>query len=97
MEMHIIDIVRFATCILSLIISLVAMIKADYNHEMRRLSALLAGVLKLFNEQIGSMVYLLIGSSIELLIATAGVGFVIVLTAVIMVLPILAVIRWLTY
>ena len=43
------------------------------------------------------MVYLLIGSSIELLIATAGVGFVIVLTAVIMVLPILAVIRWLTH
>lgn len=97
MEMHIIDIVRFATCILSFIIAIVAMIKADDNNAMRRLSALLAGVLIFFNEQIGSMVYLLIGSSIELLIATAGVGFVIVLTAVIMVLPIFAVIRWLTY
>lgn len=97
MEMHIIDIVRFATCILSLIIAIVAMIKADDNNAMRRLLALLAGVLISFNEQIGSMAYLLIGSSIELLIATAGVGFVIVLTAVIMVLPILAVIRWLTH
>ena len=97
MEMHIIDIVRFATCILSLIIAIVAMIKADDNNAMRRLLALLAGVLISFNEQIGSMVSLLIGSSIELLIATAGVGFVIVLTAVIMVLPILAVIRWLTH
>ena len=92
MEMHIIDIVRFATCILSLIIAIV-----DDNNAMRRLSALLAGVLISFNEQIGSIVYLLIGSSIELLIATAGVGFVIVLTVVIMVLPILAVIRWLTH
>ena len=61
MEMHIIDIVRFATCILSFIIAIVAMIKADDNNAMRRLSALLAGVLIFFNEQIGSMVYLLIG------------------------------------
>ena len=45
MEMHIIDIVRFATCILSFIIAIVAMIKADDNNAMRRLSALLAGVL----------------------------------------------------
>ena len=49
MEMHIIDIVRFATCILSLIIAIVAMIKADDNNAMRRLSALLAGVLIFFN------------------------------------------------
>ena len=56
MEMHIIDIVRFATCILSLIIAIVAMIKADDNNAMRRLSALLAGVLISFNEQIGSIV-----------------------------------------
>ena len=54
MEMHIIDIVRFATCILSLIIAIVAMIKADDNNAMRRLLALLAGVLISFNEQISN-------------------------------------------
>lgn len=63
MEAHIIDIVRFATCLLTLIIAVVAMIKADDNNAMRRLSAVLAAVIVYFNEQIGLMVYLLIGSA----------------------------------
>lgn len=97
MEVHIINIVRFAVCMLALIIAVTAMIKADDNNAMRRLSAMLAAVLIYFNEEIGSMVYLLIGSAIETLIAAAGVGFVLVLAIVIMLLPLIAVIRWVTH
>lgn len=97
MEAHIIDIVRFATCLMALITAIAAMIKADDNNAMRRLSAVLAAVLIYFNEQIGAMVYLIIGSTIETLIATAGVGFILILAAVIMILPFIAIIRWLTH
>lgn len=97
MEVHIINIVRFAVCMLALIIAVTAMIKADENNAIRRLSAMLAAVLIYFNEVIGSMVYLLIGSAIETLIAAAGVGFVLVLAIVIMLLPLIAVIRWVTH
>lgn len=97
MEVHIINIVRFAVCMFALIIAVTAMIKADDNNAMRRLSAMLAAVLIYFNEEIGSMVYLLIGSAIETLIAAAGVGFVLVLAIVIMLLPLIAVIRWVTH
>ena len=97
MEAHIIDIVRFATCLLTLIIAVVAMIKADDNNAMRRLSAVLAAVIVYFNEQIGLMVYLLIGSALETLIAISGVGLVLILTIVIMLLPIIGVIRWLVH
>ena len=97
MEAHIIDIVRFISCILALITAIIAMVKADDNNAMRRLSAVLAGVLIYFNEQIGSMVYLLIGSTIETLIAAAGVGFILILAAVVMLLPLLLAFRWLVH
>lgn len=97
MEAHIINIVRFATCMLALIIAVIAMIKADDNNAMRRLAAGLAAVLVYFNEQIGAMVYLLIGSTIETLIAVSGVGLVLILAAVIMLLPLIAVFRWLIH
>lgn len=95
MEAHIINIVRFMVCFLSLSTAIVAMLKADDNNAMRRLSAVLAAVLIYFNEQIGSMTYLTIGSTIEALIATAGVGFVLILTASVMIFPIVFLIRWL--
>lgn len=97
MEAHIINIVRFETCLLVLITAIVAMLKANDNNAMRRLSAALAAVIIYFNEQIGSMVYLTIGSTIEALIATAGVGFVIILVVVVMLLPFIIVIHWLTH
>lgn len=97
MEAHIINIVRFAVCSLSLITAIVAMIKADDNNAMRRLSAVLAAVLIYFNEQIGSMAYLTIGSTIEALVTTAGVGFVLALAAVVMLFPFIGIIRWLTH
>lgn len=97
MEAHIINIVRFETCLLVLITAIVAMLKANDNNAMRRLSTALAAVIIYFNEQIGSMVYLTIGSTIEALIATAGVGFVIILVVVVMLLPFIIVIHWLTH
>ena len=96
MEAHIISIVRFMVCSLSLITAIVAMLKANDNNAMRRLSAVLAAVLIYFNEQIGSMAYLTIGSTIEAFMATAGVGFVITLLVVAMMLPFIFIIRWLT-
>lgn len=97
MEAHIINIVRFETCLTVLITAIVAMLKANDNNAMRRLSAALAAVIIYFNEQIGSMVYLTIGSTIEALIATAGVGFVIILVVVVMLLPFIIAVRWLTH
>lgn len=94
MEAHIINIVRFMVCFLSLITAIIAMLKADDNNAMRRLSAVLAAVLIYFNEQIGSMTYLTIGSTIEALITTAGVGFVLILAASVMILPIVFLVRW---
>lgn len=95
MEAHIISIVRFMVCSLSLITAIVAMVKADDNNAMRRLSAVLAAVLIYFNEQIGSMAYLTIGSTIEALITSAGVGFVLILAATVMIFPIVFLVRWL--
>lgn len=97
MEVHIINIVRFITCLSALIIAIIAMVKAEDNNAIRRISAVLAGVLIYFNRQIGSIVYLTIGSTIEAFIATAGVGFVLILAIVIMLLPILFIFRWLIH
>ena len=93
MEAHIISIVRFAVCLLTLIIAAVAMFKADDNNAMRRLSAALAAVIIYFNEQIGEKVYLTIGSIMEALAATAGLGFVLALLIVIVLLPFIIVLR----
>lgn len=93
MEAHIISIVRFAVCLLTLIIAAVAMFKADDNNAMRRLSAALAAVIIYFNEQIGEKVYLTIGSIMEALAATASLGFVLALLIVIVLLPFIIVLR----
>ena len=97
MEVHIINIVRFITCLSALIIAIIAMVKAEDNNAILRISAVLAGVLIYFNRQIGSIVYLTIGSTIEAFIATTGVGFVLILAIVIMLLPILFIFRWLIH
>ena len=97
MEVHIINIVRFITCLLTLIIAIIAMVKAEDNNAIRRMSAVLAGVLIYFNRQIGSIVYLTIGSTIEAFIAAAGVGFVLILVIVLMLLPIFFIFRWLIH
>lgn len=94
MEQHIIEIVRFAVCIVAILAAIVLMIKADDNNIMRRLAAAFAALLVYFNEQIGVMTYLLIGSTLETLIATMGVTFVIIIAVVIMILPVVALFRW---
>jgi len=64
MEQNIIEIVRFAVCIL---VAIVLMVKADDNNIMRRLAVAFAAFLVYCNEQIGVMTYLLIGSTLETL------------------------------
>lgn len=95
MEEHIIEVVRYGVCVTTLIISIIAMIKADDNNAMRRLSALLAAVLIYFNKDIGQFTYLAIGSFIELWITAVGVGFVFVAGIVVMALPVIVAFRWL--
>lgn len=97
MEEHIINIVRFAVCLLSLIAAIVAMVKADDNNAMRRLVAILAAIIILFNEQVGEGVYFVIVSTIETLLALSGVGFVLVVAVIFMLLPIFILIRWLIH
>lgn len=72
MEQHIIEIVRFAVCNMAILVAIVLMIKADDNNIMRRLAVAFAALLVYFNEQIGVMTYLLIGSTLETLIAAMG-------------------------
>lgn len=97
MEAHIISIFRFAVCLFSMIIAIVAMIKASDNDAFRRLSAILAAMVIFFNVEIGEKLYLMVGSTIEVIAATAGIGFVLVLLAVVMFLPLIFIIRWLTH
>lgn len=94
MEQHIIEIVRFAVCIMAILVASVLMVKADDNNIMRRLAVVFAALLVYFNEQIGVMTYLLIGSTLETLMAAMGVTFVIILAVVIMILPLVALFRW---
>lgn len=94
MEGHIIEIVRFAVCIIAILVAVALMIKADDNNAMRRLTVAFAVLLVYFNEQIGVMTYLLIGSTIETLMAAMGVTFVIILVATVMIFPLIALFRW---
>lgn len=97
MEAHIINIFRFAVCMLSLVAGIACVIKAADNDAFRRLSIVLAAVVVYFNMEIGKKLYLMVGSTIELLVATAGIGFVVVLLAVITFMPLIFIIRWLTH
>ena len=94
MEQHIIEIVRFAVCIIAILAAILLMVKADDNNIMRRLAVAFAVLLVYFNEQIGEMTYLLIGSTLEALMAAMGVMFVVVLAVTIMILPLVALFRW---
>lgn len=96
MEEHIIEIVRFGVCGVILIIGLILMYKADDNHAMRRLSALLSAVMIYFNNEIGHLVYLVIGALIELWFSLMGLGFILICGVVVMILPVLWVISWMT-
>ena len=94
MEGHIIEILRFAVCIISILIAVILMIKADDNNAMRRLAVAFSVLVICFNEQIGVMTYLLLGSTIETIIAVMGVTFVVILAVVVMIFPVIALFRW---
>ena len=66
MEKRLLDIVRFFICIVALTGGLVVMLKTD-NGWLRRTAALLASLAIYFNYALGSGLYLLLGSLIELL------------------------------
>ncbi|MDO4324663.1 MAG: hypothetical protein Q4E24_01295 [bacterium] len=94
MEMHIMEIVRFALYMATISVSLVFMIKADDNNFMRRFSLGGGVLLVYFNEQIGNTIYLVMGSTLETLIAAMGVLFVLILAAIITIFPLIALFRW---
>lgn len=97
MEQHIIQIVRFAVCFLALIAAGAIMIKADDRAWMRRSAAAVGVAVVIFIEKIGNWLFLILGGLIESAIAFMGVGFVLILAAVIMLLPVIIVIRWLIH
>lgn len=94
MEYHIIEIVRLVTCVTALAIGVAVMIKAD-GILLRAVTAAASIAAIYFNEYLGHLVYLAIGSALEALIASLGVTFVISLVAVIALFPVIAVVRWL--
>ena len=97
MEMHLIMIMRFLVCFIALVAGGVVMFKADDRAWMRRSAAVLGVAAVIFNEKIGSWLYLLVGGLIESSIALMGVGFVLILAAVIMLFPLIFVVRWLIH
>lgn len=95
LQTRIVAIIRFAVCFLSLVIGIVVMLRADDNNALRRLTCALSALVIYFNAEIGSAVYLLIGSILETIMAVMGVGFALCLGLVIMLLPIILVLHYL--
>ena len=95
MEMHLIMIMRFLVCFIALVAGGVVVFKADDRAWMRRSAAVLGVAAVIFNEKIGNWLYLILGGLIESAIAFMGVGFVLILAAVIMLFPLIFVVRWL--
>ena len=96
MEAHIINIMRFGICILTLAVSVRAMIRTA-SPKIRRITAVLAAVLIFFNEKAGEAAYLVFGSLLEMTAAVVALGFVLVAGIMIMLLPVVGLIRWLTH
>ena len=96
MEAHIINIMRFGICIMTLAVSVRAMIRTA-SPKIRRLTAVLAAVLIFFNEKAGEAAYLVFGSLLEMTAAVVALGFVLVAGIMIMLLPAVGLIRWLTH
>ena len=87
-ENHLVDIIRFSLYIISSIISVIVMIKADENRLLRVIAAGVGATAIRYNEELAHWAYLLIGSAIETAIAMMGVGFVLTLGISIMLMPI---------
>ena len=87
---------RFGICILTLAVSVRAMIRTA-SPKIRRLTAVLAAVLIFFNEKAGEAAYLVFGSLLEMTAAVVALGFVLVAGIMIMLLPVVGLIRWLTH
>ena len=97
MEEHIITIVRFLTCVVSLVGAIIIMVRADDNQVTRVSAAFIAAAMIYFNQEIGRVFYLVLGSAIESLLALMGVGFVLLLGFVLMVLPLALLFRFLVH
>lgn len=96
-EMKLVAIVRFAVCLAALIFGIAVTLRSDDNGALRRVSCILSGVLIYFNAQIGEWVYLTLGATIETALTVMGVGFMLILGAVVMLLPVIFVVRYLTH
>ena len=94
METRLLDIVRFAVCLLSVLASIAGMVRAGDRPALRRLAAGAGAGVLLFNRQIGALLYLLLGSLLESLAAVTGVALILVVLAVLVLLPVIAVLRW---
>lgn len=93
MEAHIIQIMRFAICMLTMFVSVPAIFRAR-TPKVRRLTAILAAFLIFFNERAGVAAYLILRAMLEMLAALAVLGFFLIAGATLMILPIAGVIRW---
>lgn len=96
-EMKLVAIVRFAVILAALIFGIAVTLRSDDNGALRRISCVLSALLIYFNEEIGSWVYLTLGATIETILTVMGVGFTLVLGAVLMLLPLIFTVRYLTH
>ena len=96
-EMKLVAIVRFAVILASLIFGIAVTLRSDDNGALRRVSCILSAVLIYFNVEIGEWGYLTLGAAIETALTVMGVGFTLILGAVLMLLPLIFTIRYLTH
>lgn len=97
MEFHLIMIMRFLVCFTALVAGGLVMFKADDRAWMRRSAAVVGVAAVIFNEEIGNWLYQIAGGLIESALALTGVGFILILAAVIMLFPLIFVVRWLIH
>jgi hypothetical protein len=96
MEAHIINILRFGICMLTLVIAVSTMTRTK-SAKLRRLTALLAAALIFFNERAGAAAYLIFGSLLEMTAAIIALGFVLAAGIMIMLLPVAGLIHWMKH
>ncbi len=95
MEAHLIDIIRFVICMLSLVTAAAVMIRADDNNVLRRIAPVTAAVPICFNMQIGEVVYQILCAILEAFLASMGLLFIVLAGFAVAIAPVIIIWRWL--
>lgn len=98
MEMHIMQIIRFVVYVITVLLAILLMKRADDNDWLRRGIMIISAIIILFNPKISTITYLVLGTTLETIMTTVGIGltiaFLLVLGLTIVIFPMVALFRW---